>query len=547
MLKNQKNILDPMASIAQLMTFVTRFFIYTLIIICVGACTESTTDKKVFKYNQINPITSLDPAFAKSQNNIWACHHLYNTLVRFNENLEIEPDLASSYQISEDGKSYTFYLRNGINFHPDKCFGDAEQRPVVAEDVKYSIERLQDENIQSPGSWLLKEKLDSNGIVCLADSVIQFNLREPFAPFLGLLANKYCSVIPKEAVNYYGTLFRKNPVGTGPFRLKRWLETEAMFLFRNDDYFRNNVFIDAIKISFITDRKMAYLELLNGKLDLVSGIESSFLHRLLNPDGTLKDENKGQLNFFKSPYLNSEYLGINLEACDTKSPLNNKKFRQALNLAIDRKSMLESLRNNIGSPASKGFIPKGLPSHESISLGYDYNPKLAKELISALDLPPFEEQEGIIINTNADYLDISTFVAKQWENIGIKANVEMFESALLRQGMRAGRLPMFRASWIADYPDGENFLCLFYGANPAPPNYTRFKSSMFDNLYLSAQKETHISKRHALYAKMENIIQDEAPIIFLFYDQAALFTSTRIKQIKTNALNLLEVEDLILE
>lgn len=508
------------------------------------ACKDEVISAKVFKYNQINPITSLDPAFAKSQNNIWACHHMYNTLVRFDENLEIIPDLAKSYEISLDGLEYTFILEDSIAFHPNICFGDLNTRFVNAHDVLYSLNRLIDPKIQSPGSWLFKEKLAPEGFVVLNDSSFQISLSKPFAPFLSLLANQYCCIIPQEAVDFYGKEFRKNPVGTGPFILKRWLENEALFLRKNETYFRPTIYIDAVKVSFITDRKMAYLALLNGETDLVSGIESSFLHRLLEPDGKLKESNEGLIQYKKSPFLNTEYLGINLQAADAHSPLHQKAFRQALNYGIDKKLMLEVLRNNIGNSAEEGFIPFGLPSYAATNKGYSYNPQKAQELLASCDLPDFKDQEPIIINTNADYLDIVTFVAKQWENIGVKVEIEVFESALLREGMRSGKLALFRASWIADYPDGENFLCLFYGENPAPPNYTRFINQEVDALFKRATEVNDPDERKTIYQEIDNIIIEEAPVIFLFYDESSLFTSKRIENIQTNALNLLELENL---
>lgn len=521
-----------------------KWLTFFLLLSIINACTEEKSNKLVFKYNQINPITSLDPAFAKSQNNIWACHHIYNTLLRFDDSLRVVNDLAKSYSISDDGLAYTFILNTNVVFHEDPCFGELKQRTLVAEDVVYSLKRLTDPSIQSPGSWLLKDKVKEGGLKALNDSTVLIKLNQRFAPFLSLLANKYCSIIPHEAVDYYQKDFRKNPVGTGPMKLKKWLENEAMFLTKNEQYFRETVHVDAVKVSFMTDRKMAYLELLNGNLDLVSGIESSFLHKLLNADGSLQDENKSIINFVKSPFLNTEYIGINCHSENANPWLSNKQFRQALNYAVDKSLMLEVLRNNIGKHATEGFIPAGLPPHKEEAKGYVYSLPKAKALLETINFPAYDQQKGLVINTNADYLDLVTFVAKQWENAGIKVRIEVFESALLREGMRSGKLDLFRASWIADYPDAENFLCLFYGPNPAPPNYTRFDNANIDLLYNQAVTETDPIKRMNLYREMEAIIIEEAPMVFLFYDQSSLFTSKRVKKIHTNALNLLEIEGL---
>ncbi len=508
------------------------------------ACTEDEVADKVFKYNQINPITSLDPAFAKSQNNIWACHHIYNNLVRFDSELNVIPDLAKSWNISENGLVYTFTLKDSIFFHQNECFSGNTAHQLDAKDVVYSLKRLNDPKVKSPGSWLLKDKLADSGIQALDNKTIEIRLQTTFAPFLSLLANQYCAIIPKEAVDFYGARFRSNPVGTGPYKLKRWLENEAMFLSRNTMYFDKKPDAEGIKISFMTDRKMAYLELLNENVDLVSGLESSFLHKLLDKEGNLRTENEAAIDFVKSPYLNTEYIGMNYQKPDAHPLLKEKRFRQALNFGLDKKLMLQTLRSNVGQAANKGIIPAGLPSHAYTPEGYSFNRSKALSLINQLQSEGFSIDEPITISTNADYLDLVTFAAKQWESLGLTCNIDVFESAILRENMRAGTVDMFRASWIADYPDGENFLCLFYGDNPAPPNYTRYSNPKFDTLYKKASSTTDNAERFLMYAELEKMIIEDAPVIFLFYDQSSIFTSKKVAHLETNALNLLELEKL---
>ncbi len=526
--------------------FTYHLFTYSLFVLCLlQLCScEEEVKYNVFKYNQTNPITSLDPAFAKSQNNIWACHHLYNTLVRFDSLLNIEGDLAKDYSISEDGLIYTFNLRPNILFHENDCFGLSKTRTFNAHDVVYSLSRIQDGEINSPGSWIFKDKIVKNGFQAIDSMTFKVELKQAFAPFLGLLAMKYCSIIPKEALEYYGASFRNNPVGTGPMKLKKWLENEALFLTRNKTYFRNNIFIDGVKTSFITDRKMAYLELLNGNLDFVSGLESSFIHRLLDENGHLKEENKRDIKLYKSPYLNTEYIGINVDALDKASPLQKAEVRRALNMAINKSQLLEVLRNNVGIAATEGIIPFGLPSFKLEGKGSSYKPKEAKEILQNAGFLPWPSNQKVVVYTNADYQDIITYVGRQWQNIGIDVEIEILESSLLRAGMRSGEIGVFRASWIADYPDGENFLCLFYGENPAPPNYTRYKNNSFDQKYKASIQSPDKDFRNASYNEMEKIMLTSSPIIPLYYDQSSIFTSSRVEKITTNALNLLEIEGL---
>lgn len=500
---------------------------------------------KVFHYNQINPISSLDPAFAKSQNNIWATRHLFDGLVQLDEDLNVIPAVAESWDISEDGKSYTFTLRDDVYFHENICFGNIKTRRVVADDIAYSLSRIIDPAVNSPGSWLFNGKVDAaDPFTVLNDTIFRINLTEPFRPFLGILTMQYCSIIPHEAISYYGNQFLSNPVGTGPFYFKKWIENQALFLLRNDRYFEGSSEIEGVRTSFITDRKIAFLELLKGNIEYSSGLESSFINELLNADGTLKEDKRDKINYQKSPFLNTEYLGINMEMAQSSS-LKIKEVRQALNFAIDRDLMLQVLRNNVGKPAVAGFIPRGLPSHASGHVdGYSYDLNKARTLLAKAGFPNGKGMDPLTLFTNQDYIDITTYVAKEWEKIGVRTTIELMESAVLRAGMRKSSIPFFRASWIADYPDGESFLCMFYSKNPAPPNYTRFKNDDFDLLYEEAIRESDDKKRMELYWAMERILIEEAPVIFLFYDETAVFTTKNISGLSNNALNVLEVKQL---
>lgn len=527
------------------------YTVFVLVIFFFMACKpkENVSDIRVFHYNQPNKITSLDPAFAKSQNNMWSVHHIFNSLVQLDSELELQPSVAKRWIISDDGLHYTFYLRDDIYFHDNECFTDREDRKLRSKDVVYSFERIISDTLNSPGSWIFNGKVNKElPFEAIDDTTFVLHLDEPFLPMLNILSMQYCSIVSQSAVQFYGNNFRANPVGTGPFKFKRWIENQGLYLIKNEDYFEklNGTqlpFLDGVRTSFMEDKKIAFLELLNNKVECVNGLESSFINELLTPEGKLQADKKSQLELYKSPYLNFEYLGINMENVSGNEALGNKKVRQALNYAIDRKTMLQSLRNNFGNPANSGVIPMGLPSYDSISVpGYNYDLKKAIVLLAEANFPNGKGIKPIDISTNKDYLDIATFVAKQWEKLGIKVNIKLMESASLREGMRKGSIDMFRASWIADYPDGENFLCLFYSGYSAPPRYTRFSNVEFDILYEKAIRETNLIERTKLYHEMNRIIVEEAPVIFLFYDESALFTTKNIKGVQTNAINLLQVK-----
>lgn len=515
-----------------------------------GKNTDENSNKSVFRYNQINPISSLDPAFARNQANMWAIQSLFDCLVEVDDSLRIVPCLAKSWDISANGLLYTFHLRNDVFFHDNACFPNNKGRRMIASDVVYSFNRIIDSVVvNSPGSWIFKDRVTKNTpFEAPNDSTFVLNLEKPFGPMLGILTAQYCSVVPKEAIDTYQKDFRKNPVGTGPFRFKKWLENQGLFLTKNENFWEYDTqgtrlpYLDGVRVTFMPDRKTAYLEMMRGKLDFMSGIESSVANELLTSDGEMQPKHLGKLQLIKTPYLNTEYFGINMDFKNPTPPLSIKKVRQALNYGFDRVTMLKTLRNSMGKAASAGFTPRGLPSFSDKVVGYDYNPDKARRLLSEAGFPNGKNLPIIKIMTVKDYLDIATFIARQWEDLGVKTSVDVMENATLRELMTKGDAPFFRASWIADYPDAESFYTVFYSSNPTPPNYTHFKNAAFDALYNAALSENDDAKRYTLYQQMDAILIDEAPVIFLFYDESSRFARANFEGLSRNAMNLLPLK-----
>lgn len=506
--------------------------------------------RRAFRYNQHNPITSLDPAFARTQNNIWAVDCLFNGLLQLDDSLRVQPCLAKSWSISADGLTYRFHLRDDVFFHDSEAFPGGRGRKMVAADVVYSFQRLLDNDWPKPGSWIFKDRVAvDSAFEAVNDSVFVLRLSKPFQPMLQILTMQYASIVPPEACDFYGRDFRRHPVGTGPFRFKVWAENQALVLLKNERYFEKDSagqplpYLDAVKTTFVSDRKTAFLEFKKGKLDYFFGLESSYINELLTADGELQPALSQGFYFLKNPYLNSEYLGIKIDGADRQNPLQIKALRQALNCGFDRQQLLRTLRNNVGRPAISGFSPRGLPSFDDREVpGYNFDPARATRLLQQAGFPHGQGLPPITLLCNADYIDLCTFIARQWEDLGVQVKIEMTETALLRERMRNGQAPFFRASWIADYPDAESFLTCFYGKNATPPNYTHFKNEAFDKLYEAALLETDAARRYKLYHDMDRILIEEAPVIFLFYDETAQFARRGVQGLSRNAINLLSLK-----
>ena len=511
---------------------------------------DTANEAKIFRYNQHTGITSLDPAFSKDQSTMWACNQIFDGLVQVNDDLEVVPAVARSWDVSNDGKSYTFHLRDDVVFHDHELFENGKGRKVNANDFVFSFYRLLDPEVASTGGWLFRNIIaEQNAFVAKNDSTFVINLNKPFRPLLGILTLQYASVVPEEVVNHFGKDFRINPIGCGPFQFKSWIENEALFLTKNQHYHEKKngkqlPLIDGIRVSFLVDRAIEFNQLIQGKIDIVSGIDPAYKDKALDKNGGLLEELKEKMNMHQSPYLNTEYFGILMEGNGVEA-LKDRKVRQAMNYAIDRESMIEYLRNNIGIPAHAGMIPSGLPSYnDKVVKGYHYDVDKAKQLLNDAGFPAGEGIGEITIFSNSGYKDIATYVAKALTDIGLQIKIENIPAGFQRERMRKKELDVFRASWIADYPDGESYLSLFYGQNDAPPNYTSFKNEEYDDLYEKALLTADPKEYIPLYQQMDQLIVEEAPVIVLYYDEVIRFVSKRVNGLKNNAMNLLELKNI---
>ena len=525
---------------------------FSVMLLLLSCNKRRQNDANFFKYNEVSGISSLDPAFAKSQSVIWATHQLYSTLVETDEQLHVVPSVAKSWDISADRLQITFHLRNDVFFHDNAAFANGKGRRVVAADVVYSFQRLMDKSTASPGAWIFHNRIDTvKGFEALNDTTFRINLQKPFVQILGVLSNVYCSIVPKEVVEKYGADFRRNPCGSGPFRFKAWEEGQALILERNPGYFETDStgkrlpYVDGIKVSFLDNKASEFMEFRQGNLHFINDIDASFKDEVLSKKGELRDSWKGKIVLNKHPYLNIEYIGILVDSTNPlvkNSPLKLKAIRQAINYGFDRRKMMLYLRNSIGTAAESGFVPTGLPSFDSaVVKGYSYNPQKAKALLKEAGFGNGKPMPEIKLLTIPIYADLGSYIARQLQDVGFSIKVEAVQKSLLLTQTAKSEALFFRGSWIADYPDAENYLSVFYGKNPAPPNYTRYKNPLFDVLYEQSTREPNDSIRYQLYQKMDQLIMQDAPVVPLWYDMVIHLVQPNVKGFQPNALNWLEL------
>ncbi|MGZ3765680.1 MAG: ABC transporter substrate-binding protein [Mucilaginibacter sp.] len=536
------------------------FQLLPLFLLLLSSCNTdiSSSHKTVFNINLDEGLTSLDPAFCRNQNTIWMDNQLYNGLLQVDDSMKIQPCIAKSWDISADGKLYTFHLRNDVYFHDDPLFKGGVGRKAVAADFAFSFARLIDPKVGSSGSWIFSDKVEGKqSFIALNDTTFQIKLKQPFPPLLSLLTAQYASVVPHEVVDFCGKDFRSHPVGTGPFKFKYWKEGEVMVFLKNEKYWEKDKngspipHLDAVRATFIGDKQTSFMEFVTGKLDFLNDIDGSYRDDILTKSGKVTQKYKGKFILNSAPYLNTMYLGMLVDSSlpiVKGSPLKILKVRQAINYAIDKEKMIKYLRNSMAIPGNAGFVPEGMPGFDAKKVkGYTYNPEKARQLLAEAGFPNGKNLPEIMLTTTVGYRDLIEYVQGQLEQVGIKTRVEITIGASLRELVSKNGVNFFYGSWIADYPDGEDFLSLFYSKNKVPwgPNYTGFNNKLFDVLFEQAHHEANDEKRYALYQQMDNLVMQQSPVVILYYDKLVNLYQSNITGYSKNALNLLVLKRVV--
>jgi len=529
--------------------------LFGLLCFILSSCNTATSNssKKVFHLNlSAGYLESMDPAFAKDLYMMWVDHMIYNTLVEADENMHIVPSLAKRWEVSDDGLTYTFHLRNDVYFQDNALFENGKGKKMTAYDVVYSFKRIIDPNTASPGAWIFNGHVnETHPFVAIDDTTVQICLRTPFRPLPELLSMAYCNIVPHEVAEHWGKDFRSHPCGTGPFMLSYWDESNALNLIKNSHYWEQDSsgaqlpYLDAVQVSFIDSKATEFQLFLQGKIDFVNNIDGSFKDLLLAKDGSLRKEFRNRFRMEKSTYLNTEYMGF---LTDTSSavmkgePTGNVLIRRAINYAVNRQKIVTYFKNGMGTPATRGFIPAGMPSYDSSAkYGYNYDPQRSLQLLAEAGYPKGHGLKPIKILVQDNYVDIVNFVCGELQEVGIPSTIEVMQPNILRQQMSRSEAVFFRAQWVADYPDAETYLVFFNGHFPAPPNYTRFRNDTFDHWY-DESLNLPDTARWQLYRKMDSLAMSYAPVVPLFYDEMLHFTQNDIAGFSSNPMNIIDIK-----
>jgi len=528
--------------------------LYIPLILIIGmfifSCKNFSVDNelKIFRYNESSGITSLDPVFSNTKSNIWAVNHVFNGLVDLDENLNIVSSIAKSWKKSNDGLEYIFYLRDDVFFHESIYFENPNNtRRVVADDFVFSFSRLKDKEVSSPGRWVLDYFSDEKSFVAINDTTLVIKLKNPFPSLLNLLAMKYFSVVPLEVVENVN--FSKNPIGTGPFKFKYWKDNVKMVFLKNANYFefkngQRLPYLDAINISFINNPESLFINFLQSKIDFVSGHYPIFQEEFLTKNGFLKSKYKQSFRLDKTPYLNSEFLAFNINKCiEEKNILAFPSARKALNYGFDRIEMVKYLRKNMVFPANAGIVPNFLSDYDF--KGFYYNLDTAQVLLNLIDLEEEKQLRSIDLYTTPEYLDICEYIQSSFSDLNINLNIKVNPPSIHRELVSNNSVCFFRGSWIADYPDPENYFQLFITKNKSPhgSNRTHFSNQKFDSLYEKSFFEKNTELRNDIFLEMEQILMDSTVLVPLYYDMAVRFISQKVINFPVNSMNILSLKE----
>jgi oligopeptide transport system substrate-binding protein len=457
---------------------------------------------------------TLDPALTQDATSATYIVEIFSGLVTLNQDLEVVPDIAESWELSADDTTYTFHLRHDAKFHDGK--------PVTAQDFKYSIERACDPatgsvvadaylgDIVGAQAKLRGEADEVSGVVVVDDHTLEITIDSPKAYFLSKLTYPTAFVVDQENVEGPAQPWTDTPNGTGPFRLAEYQSDFRIVLERNEAYYGTpKPALKQVNFMLAAGSPMTMYE--TGELDAVS-VYPADIERVSDPSNPLSKE------LSTTPVLSLFYIGFNVQ----KPPFDDQKVRQAFNYAIDKDKYVEVVLKKMQAQA-KGILPPGMPGYNENLKGYPYDPEKARQLIAESRYGDASKLPQITLNISggggtADK-QVQAIVDMYKQNLGVDIAVQQTDWATYLWDLRAHHYQMFglTAGWIADYPDPQDFLDILFHSE-SRNNDTEYSNPEVDSLLEEARGEQDFEKRMELYQQAEQIIMDDAPIVPLTHD-----------------------------
>jgi ABC-type transport system substrate-binding protein len=532
----------------------------SLMLLGFGCTKKVELNEKILYLAQGAEVSGFDPIYASDGYAGNEVARVYEGLLEYHylkRPYELIPNLAATMpEVSKDGLKFIFKLKPGVMFHDDACFTGGIGREMVAEDVAYSFKRNADPKLQSLGWWVIdgkikglnewrekysgKEVVDYNegitGLKVIDKYTIEFTLTQPFPQFLYSFTMPFFYIVPQEAVAHYGKEFLNHPVGTGPFKLKEFSRTKTIEYTKNEKY--REVFYpsegeasdqaagllvdagkklplaDKVVVNIITENQPRWLNFLKGKLDVL-GIPKDNFDQAVTPDKSIDQSlSKKGIRLEIKPGIDVTYIAFN----HTVKVFQDVRVRRAMSLAYDIDETNKLFYNNNGQPA-QSIVPPSIAGHVE---GYfnpwaKYDIVLAKKLMAEAGFPegkgfPEVSYEAL---ASTQSRQMAEHFAKSMEKIGIKVKVNTNTWPELMKKQKNKDAQLYGISWLADYPDAENFLQLIYGPNMSPgSNGSNFNDAEFNKLFKVASLMQDSPERTKKYEELYKMAGEKVPWIY---------------------------------
>ncbi len=485
----------------------------------------------------------LDPAFEEDGESFKVCDNIYDTLVQYKDrSTEIEPGLATRWESSKDGLTWTFYLRKGVKFH--------DGTPFNAEAVLFSLNRQHEKTHEFHdvgGSYIywvatgLANIVDN--ITAIDEFTIQITLKTAYAPFIYTIAITPFAIVSPTAVKKYKNqddTFSNNPVGTGPFKFVRWDRSDKIVLEANKNYWGGRPKLDRVIFRSIPDNAVRLIEIQRGSIHVME---------FPNPDDLQQIRDDDELSLLTQPGMNIGYLAMNLD----KPPLNNQKVRLAINHAIDKKTIIEHLYQGLGTPA-KNPIPPTLWSYDDSIQDYTYDPKLAKKLLTEAGYPDGFSTTLWSLPVPRPYIPdgraMAEVIQSDLRKIGIDAKIQTYDWGTYLEKTKYGEHDMAMLGWSADLGDPDNFLYVLLSKTSAEKpaaNIAFYRSEAMQDLLEKARETTDKEKRISLYMEAQRIFHKDVPWVPLAHAKQVLVINKKVENLNLHPLNWKYLRNVTLE
>lgn len=463
-------------------------------------------------------VQNLDPQLATAASSFQVLENTQERLFNITSDLEIVPELATGLETSEDLKTWTIPIREGVMFHPPV------DRELVAQDFVYTFERIMDEDVGSPRSYYF-DQVES--VSALDDYTLEIKLSEAAVSQKVYLASSGTGVIPEEAVEQFGGDLKQNPVGTGPFVFDEWVSGSHTNIKKFDGYWRDDVpSFDSVRFNVIPKGKVRVTELQTGEAEFLPSAPTEHLEEIENSDSHVLGETE-------SPGFN--YIGIN---CG-REPLDKKKVRQAISEAIDREAIVQAATFGTAQPTQNPF-PSSSPWHVDYNpYSTGANPEKAKQLLSEAGVSTPVE---ITITTDNKYEDHTKSAKVAQANLnqaGFNASIDLYDWGTFLQREHEEKYDVYVNSWTG-FIDPDTYLYPMFRSDGGF-NWLNYSNEELDGILAEGRTETDEDQRMEIYEEAQKLVVDEAPYVWMFHSKVLEAWDDNIKGHKVHPLSHIEL------